>query len=79
MHLENATGAEKSRLIWLGFTCAAKGPYQPVWNAFSDGAYYIPEIGGIDLFVAASVLNLPSPVVIVSFVPATVAAFSDAS
>uniref|UniRef100_A9TUX7 Predicted protein n=1 Tax=Physcomitrium patens TaxID=3218 RepID=A9TUX7_PHYPA len=56
----------------------SKGPYQPVWNAFSDGAYYIPEIGGIDLFVAASVLNLPSPVVIVSFVPATVAAVKTA-
>lgn len=69
----------KSKALDTGFYFPdPKGPYQPVWNAFSDGAYYIPEIGGIDLIVATSVLNLPSPVVIASFVPAAVAAVKTA-
>jgi hypothetical protein len=57
---------------------AAKGPYQPVPFAFNESAYYFPEIGGIDIFVATSSLGLPARDVIGTFVPAAAAAVKTA-
>ena len=66
-------------MAFCGMECnTAKGPYQPVLNAFIDGAYFIPEIGGNDLAVATNALNLPAPVVIAAFVPAAAAAVKTA-
>ncbi|KAG0555801.1 hypothetical protein M758_11G003400 [Ceratodon purpureus] len=69
----------KSKALDTGFYFPdPKGPYQPVLNAFIDGAYFIPEIGGNDLAVATNALNLPAPVVIAAFVPAAAAAVKTA-
>jgi len=46
----------------------------PLIDAFSQGAYYIPEIGGNDFAVATINQNLPSAVVIAAFVPDAAAA-----
>lgn len=50
----------------------------PLINPFTQGAYYIPEIGGNDFAVATLILNLPSAAVIASFVPAAAAAVKQA-
>jgi len=50
----------------------------PVIDPFSQGAYYIPEIGGNDFAVATLSLNLPSAFVIGAFVPAAAAAVKQA-
>lgn len=51
---------------------------QPVVNAFAEGVYYMLSIGGNDVFIATSALDLPSATVIATFVPAAAAAVEKA-
>ena len=50
----------------------------PIIDAFAEGAYYIPEIAGIDFLYATSALNLSAGVVTATFVPAAAAAVKQA-
>ena len=54
------------------------GLYPPIADRFAEGAYYISEIGGNDLFYSTSALNLSAGVVIASFVPAAADAVKQA-